>query len=642
MLLVLLLAVLVSSCSAKREFYIDWENDRFVKDGETFQYVSAGMHYFRIPHQYWEQRISAAKSAGLNAVQTYVAWNAHEPQPGNYNFEGDLDIVRFIKQVQAQDMALILRVGPYICAEWNFGGLPPWLLGRPYLAQVKTSDKGYMVPVIEWLRVLGPMIKPLLYANGGPIIMIQVENEYGSFGCDHNYISDLANYFQEFFGPDIIYFTTDGPGGYKCGSLPGTEPLFTTIDFGVGSDAAADFAKLRIFQPHGPSVNSEFYTGWLDHWKHGHSKRAADKLGVSLDELLALNASVNLYMWHGGTNFGLSSGAQYRNGLIANPTSYDYDAPQSEWGDVKLDKYWAIRNVTEKYFPGNKMPVPQDSKKLGGISVKLRLTGLLVDQIGPKTLLKKYPLPHFMEELGVFEGIVAYQHEVTAGKPLLNVELQLLGVHDRAYVLTDGNFVQVVKREEEVKFNVTAYKTITILVENMGYIGFSKAMSNYDDEYKGLKNVTVNGCVWTNWNHYRINVTDTSMRRKVDMEEVANLSLQNQVKTKNWQGKDLLPEGPAVFSGEFVLDKSQLLDTFVNITESWSKGYLIVNNKLIGRYWPDAGPQYTLYLPGVWLREGTNTIRLVELQSHSSHPPSDYSVYLTDKPYIDGPVNPDA
>ncbi|MFT7816128.1 beta-galactosidase isoform X1 [Arapaima gigas] len=326
---------------APRTFEIDYKNDCFHKDGQPFRYISGSIHYSRIPRIYWKDRLLKMYMAGLNAIQTYVPWNYHEPVPNQYVFSGDRDLEYFLQLASDIGLLVVLRPGPYICAEWDMGGLPAWLLNKTDIV-LRSSDPDYIGAVDKWMGKLLPMIKPFLYQNGGPVITVQVENEYGSyFACDYNYLRHLTRLFRYHLGGEVVLFTTDGASvGYlKCGSLQG---LYATVDFGPGGNVTAAFAAQRYAEPNGPLVNSEFYTGWLDHWGEHHSVVPASAVAKSLNEILEVGASVNLYMFIGGTNFGYWNGAN--TPYAPQPTSYDYDAPLTEAGDL-TDKYFAIRDV---------------------------------------------------------------------------------------------------------------------------------------------------------------------------------------------------------------------------------------------------------------------------------------------------------
>lgn len=267
------------------------------------------MHYFRTQPEQWADRLAKMKYAGLNAVQTYIEWALHEPRPGLFDFEtGRKNLTRFILEAQRQGLLVILRPGPYICAERDMGGLPYWLLKHEGI-RLRTSDRRYLDAVDNWFEHLFPVLQPLLYQNGGPIIMMQIENEYGSYwACDHNYTNYLHDRFVDYFRSNVVLFTTDGNSysDLKCGAIPN---VFATVDFGTSKNLTKSFEALERYQPRGPKVNSEYYAGWLDHWAERHEVVAPKPVADTLDDLLAMNASVNIYMFHGGTNFRFEAGS---------------------------------------------------------------------------------------------------------------------------------------------------------------------------------------------------------------------------------------------------------------------------------------------------------------------------------------------
>ncbi|KAG0725489.1 Beta-galactosidase [Chionoecetes opilio] len=332
----------------ERSFSIDYDNNQFLKDGEPFRYVSGSIHYFRTLPSEWRDRLKKMRMAGFNALETYVEWSSHEPEQGTYDFSGINDLPSFLTIAQEEDLVVILRLGPFADAERDMGGLPYWLLNKNPDMRLRSSDPSYLKYVDAWFGdALLPKVKPLLYENGGPIIMMQVANEYGSYpDCDFAYTSHLRDLVRAGVGEGTVLFTTDGNGvGFlKCGKIP---EVYATVDFGSGTDVAKSFDTMRLFEPRGPLVNSEYYPGWLDHWGAPHSTVKAEAVAKTLDEMLALNASVNMYMFHGGTSFGFTAGSNMNGAFQACPTSYDYDAPLSEAGDP-TDKYWIVRNVTAK------------------------------------------------------------------------------------------------------------------------------------------------------------------------------------------------------------------------------------------------------------------------------------------------------
>uniref|UniRef100_A0A8C0H1M1 Galactosidase beta 1 n=1 Tax=Chelonoidis abingdonii TaxID=106734 RepID=A0A8C0H1M1_CHEAB len=301
--------LLDTQTASQRSFGIDYDKNYFLKDGKPFRYISGSIHYSRVPRYYWKDRLLKMKMAGLDAIQTYVPWNYHEFKPGVYDFSGDRDIEYFLQLANEIGLLVILRAGPYICAEWDMGGLPAWLLERESII-LRSSDLDYLAAVERWMGVLLPKMKPYLYQNGGPVIMVQVENEYGSyFACDYDYLRYLQKLFHHHLGDEVVLFTTDGASKHylRCGALQG---LYATVDFAPGSNVSAAFLTQRGSEPRGPLVNSEFYTGWLDHWGHPHSVVPTNTIAKTLDEILSRGANVNMYMFIGGTNFAYWNGKE--------------------------------------------------------------------------------------------------------------------------------------------------------------------------------------------------------------------------------------------------------------------------------------------------------------------------------------------
>lgn len=326
-----------------------------------------------------------------------------------------------------------------------------------------------------------------------------------------------------------------------------------------------------------------------------------------------MGASVNLFMWHGGTNFGLSS--DYNTA-----PSYDYDAPVSECGDLKLNKYWTVRNVTQEFFGSNKLPEPSPIKKLTGKRILMEAKRRLVDDLNHDNLLVKSKFPYKMEEIGYLESILAYRHKLS--KTLKNAKLRISGVHDRAYVVVDDKFVDVITRDSDKVVKLSGKHEIVIFCENMGHIAwFAGGLDAYENQYKGIGNVTVDRKILENWEHHKIDI---------------NLLRYSDIHTNDTTEQGLIKHGPTVYSGTLHLTQSELLDTFLDTT-GWGKGYLVVNGHLICQYWPAVGPQYTLYLPGVYLRKGENKITMLELQSEGK----DRVVRLTSTHLIDGPIKHD-
>uniref|UniRef100_A0A667XVK8 Beta-galactosidase n=1 Tax=Myripristis murdjan TaxID=586833 RepID=A0A667XVK8_9TELE len=573
-------------------------NDCFRKDGEAFRYISGSIHYSRIPRVYWKDRLLKMYMAGLNAIQTYIPWNYHEPSPDQYNFSGDRDVKHFLQLAQDIGLLVILRPGPYICAEWDMGGLPAWLLSKKDIV-LRSSDPDYIAAVDKWMGKILPMIKPFLYQNGGPIITVQVENEYGSyFACDYNYMRHLTKLFQSHLGNDVVLFTTDGAGlNYlKCGSIQG---LYATVDFGPGANVTAAFAAQRHAEPHGPLVNSEFYAGWLDNWGRAHTTVPSAIVTKALNEILSLGANVNLYMFIGGTNFEYWNGAN--SPYAPQPTSYDYDAPLTEAGDL-TEKYFAIKEVIKMHRKIPEGPVPPTTPKYAYGAVKMK---------------KAFGFVLYRTKLPV---------NCSTPTPLSS---PLNGVHDRAYVSVDGVAVGILERNKVLTVNVTgkAGNLVDILVENMGRINYGGGIN----DFKGLvSNLTLGSDLLKDWAVYSLSIDDAVSQGLLgEIESTATDSPQNHTLSL-----------PAFYSGSFIIpdgipDLPQ--DTYIKLPD-WRKGQVWINGFNMGRYWPSRGPQVTLFVPSSILSTAApNNVTVLELEAApcTSGP---CTVEFTDTPILNAPV----
>ncbi|MFJ9080767.1 beta-galactosidase family protein, partial [Streptomyces sp. NPDC102278] len=326
------------------------DDDGFRLDGEPFRFLSGGLHYFRVHPGHWRDRLRKARLMGLNTVETYVPWNLHEPRPGEFRMEGGLDLPGFLDLAAAEGLFVLLRPGPYICAEWEGGGLPSWLLADPDI-RLRSRDPRFLAAVDDYFRQLLFPLRSRLATRGGPVLAVQVENEYGAYGDDTAYLEHLADSLRG-CGVDVPLFTCDQPADLERGALPG---VLATANF--GSRSAQSLAALRAVRPSGPLLCTEFWIGWFDRWGGNHIVRDAEDAAQELDELLATGASVNFYMFHGGTNFGFMNGANDKHTYRPTVTSYDYDAPLDEAGDP-TEKFNAFREVIAKYAPVPTEPLP--------------------------------------------------------------------------------------------------------------------------------------------------------------------------------------------------------------------------------------------------------------------------------------------
>jgi len=576
--------------------------NQFQLDGQPFRILSGAMHYFRVHPDYWEDRLLKLRAMGLNTVETYVAWNLHEPRPGEFHFDGGLDLERYLTLAGSLGLKAIVRPGPYICSEWDFGGLPSWLLAGPGM-RLRCAYSPYLVAVDRFFGALLPRLAPLQITHGGPLIAMQVENEYGSYGNDKTYLRHLEELLRS-LGIDVLLFTSDGPNDQmlQFGTLP---HIFRTVNF--GSKAVDAFAKLREYQPVGPLMCAEFWNGWFDHWGEPHHTRDPQEAASALEEILALGASVNLYMFHGGTNFGLLSGANeapYPN-YQATVTSYDDDAPLDEAGDP-TPKYFAFRDVLSRYtsLPDLPAPTPLPKLALGPVELNQSVDFFETLDVLSRPIFSATPEP--MERLGHNVGFILYRTQVDAPgtkASLGKVPLTIRDIHDRALVFLKGHPIAVLEREfhqnsVEVEIPSTGAQ-LDILVENMGRVNYGAGLT----DRKGITEAVLLGQqLLFDWKIYPIRLD------KLSALPFAPLKNTN---------------GPAFFRGAFTV--AELHDTFLALP-GWTKGLAWINGFCLGRYW-NRGPQKTLFIPAPLLHSGANELIVFEL--HGAEKPV---VELVDKP----------
>ncbi|MCL6442407.1 MAG: beta-galactosidase [Alicyclobacillus sp.] len=568
------------------------EDGQFTYDGVPIQIISGSMHYFRIVPEYWEDRLVKLKACGFNTVETYIAWNVHEPIKGQFNFDGLADVERFIRMAGDLGLHVIVRPSPYICAEWEFGGLPAWLLSDPDM-RLRCFHPPFLRHVDEYYDVLIPRLKPLLCTNGGPIIAVQIENEYGSYGNDKRYL----NYLKEALvsrGVDVLLFTSDGPEDFMMqgGMLDG---VLETVNF--GSHPGEAFAKLRQYQPHGPLMCTEFWIGWFDHWGEQHHTRDAQDAARVLDDMLALGASVNFYMFHGGTNFGFYNGANHQEKYEPTVTSYDYDSLLNEAGEP-TEKYHAVRDVISKYvrLPELDLPAPAPKKAYG--EVLLTEHASLFDTLSSLSEPVARTCPEPMEQLGQNYGFILYTTQVSG--PRDHGQLIIQDVHDRAIVFLDGKVQGVVERwnpGQSVPLSVPKEGArLSLLVENMGRVNYGPHLR----DRKGItEGVRLDNQFLFDWTIYTLPLDDLSRVQYRSLRE----------------GSGEVLEGPRFYRGHFLVDV--VADTFLALP-GWTKGVVYINGFNLGRYW-EIGPQKTLYVPGPLLRAGENEIVIFEL--HGTNAP---------------------
>lgn len=558
--------------------------ETFYLNGKKFKIISGSIHYFRVVPEYWQDRLEKLKSLGCNTVETYIPWNAHEPFKGEFHFDGMLDLVKFVKLAQELGLYVILRPSPYICAEWEFGGLPGWLLKEDGM-RLRTYYEPYLKHVRDYYDVLFPLITPLQITEGGPVIMMQVENEYGYYGDDKRYMEVMRDYMTE-RGVKVPLITSDGPfaDSLQCGTIDNVLP---TGNF--GSRTEERFEVLQQYTKGGPLMCAEFWVGWFDHWGNGgHMTGNLEQSIEDLDKMLELG-HVNIYMFEGGTNFGFMNGSNYYDELTPDVTSYDYDAVLTEAGDF-TKKYYEYQRVIGKYtqLPQMEFSTKIVKKGYGEVFVKEQVDLFAVLEDLAEPIRNNFPLN--MEKCGQNYGYILYSTSLKWEKGV--EKIRLWGANDRAHIFVDQKhaltlYDRELLKEAELREEFHQGEQLDILVENMGRVNFGPLMEH---QRKGIGDcVQINGHKHYDWTMYPL-----------PLEHVEQIDF-----TKGYTGK-----GPGFYKFELFAEETG--DTFLEL-EGWGKGCVFVNGFHIGRFW-EIGPQKRLYIPAPLLHQGNNEIIVFETE----------------------------
>ena len=576
------------STSAPHTFALG--EDDFLLDGRPFRIISGELHPARIPVEYWRHRVRMVKAMGCNTIALYVFWNYHEQAEGAFDFTtGNRDIASFIRIAQEEGLWVLLRPGPYVCAEWDFGGLPAYLLRDPEI-KVRCLNPHYMQAVERYISTLARIVRPLLVANGGPILMVQIENEYGSYGNDREYLARLKEIWQQngVAGP---FYTADGPTAHmlEAGSVQGAA---------VGLDSGSDESHwdlARSIQPRVPVFSAETYPGWLTHWGERWAQPSTSDLLTEVRFLLSHGKSFNFYVAHGGTNFGFTAGANSGGkGYEPDVTSYDYDAPVDEQGRPTA-KYLALRDLLgEQRPPGSRLPpIPDPIPAIAVPEFQMRAHASLWDNL---PIAERSVQPRPFEMYGQNQGLMLYRTTLVGRK---SGRLVITDLHDYATVFVDGGYIgQIDRRLGENAIDLPASTTpapvLDLLVEGMGHINFGAQMI----DRKGITDrVTLGGMTLMNWEVFPL---------PLSARWVASLP-----------ARAVSGARPGVFfRGTFRLDA--VADTFIDVT-GYRKGVVWVNGHNLGRYW-DVGPQMRLYCPAPWLRVGENDVVVLDLHMTEPRP----------------------
>lgn len=589
---------------------------QFRLDGQPFVIRSGEMHYPRIPRAAWRERLRMARAMGLNTVTTYAFWSQHEPQPGQWDFSGQNDIRTFIRTAAEEGLQVVLRPGPYVCAEVDFGGFPAWLLRTPGL-RVRSMDTRYLAASARYFKRLAQEVADLQSSRGGPILMLQLENEYGSFGRDHDYLRAVRAQMQS-AGFDAPLFTSDGGAGrlFEGGTLA---DIPAVVNFGGGADdAKASIAELAAWRPHGVRMAGEYWAGWFDHWGEQHHSQSPDDAARTVEWMMQQGVSFNIYMFHGGTSFGWLAGANYSGKEPYQPdtTSYDYDAALDEAGRPTA-KYHALRSVIARHLDQPLPPVPAAPQPQALAPFALQPAGSVLAQLPQLAQGQPSRWARAMEEYGQNYGYILYRKKLAQAA---QGKLVLEGLHDQATVLADGKVIGRLDRrlnESTLTVDLPAGTQLDLLVEAMGRIGFGGKLV---DDNKGItRGVKLGDDELEDWTVYPLPLDSASLGR---------LAPQNAAAPANAAADGAVP---GFWRGSLQL--AHPVDTFLD-TRGWGKGQVWVNGHHLGRYW-QIGPQQTLYLPASWLKAGANEVLVL-----STEAPTASTMQGLAEPVFDTPAQP--
>ena len=580
----------------------------FTLNRKPLQILSGSLHYFRVPRMYWEDRILKLKAMGLNTIDTYVPWNAHEPEPGVFDFEEDLNLKSFLHLADVYGMYVILRPGPYICTEWDLGGLPSWLLRDPDM-KLRTMYKPFLDASDKYLDKVLAIAKPYQFTFGGPIIAFQIENEYGTYGTSNEYMQYMKDGFEKRGVKELMFVcdNEDGIGKYKL------EGVLQTINY-MSRNADRIIEKLEKLQPNGPLFVTELWVGWFTHWRKKSNIVKVKDVKKAVTKILERGGSFNLYMAHGGTNFGFMNGANADDdgsNYEADVTSYDYDAPVTETGGVD-EKYDMLKQLIVEYSKPKNLPwISTENTKTGYGDVEfahyMTLDDLMKAQPHEK-LTSEYPMPMEMlpinNKAGQSYGYIVYEKVVPHSVEFLKVKK----VGDYARVLMNGRLIHTnPEGYHDIKLNLKSHlkadtkNLLQIIVENCGRVNYGRSL---DIQRKGIVgHALFDEKRVKDWSIY-------PLQFKQDFVE-------NITSSSNWKVTKKDPDvsvrdKPVLYKGTMFVHAAPR-DTYLNM-RGWGKGVVFVNGRNLGRYW-DVGPQHFLYLPASWLRRNENSIIVFDLNT---------------------------
>ncbi|MBO4663567.1 MAG: beta-galactosidase [Bacteroidaceae bacterium] len=567
----------------------------FMLNGEPFVVKAAEIHYPRIPQQYWEHRIKMCKALGMNTICIYIFWNIHEQKEGVFDWSGNNNVAEFCRLAQKNGMYVIVRPGPYVCAEWEMGGLPWWLLKKKDI-KLREQDPYFMERVKIFEKEVGKQLAGLTIQNGGPIIMVQVENEYGSYGKNKPYVSEIRDCLRSVGFDKVALFQCDWSSNFTDNGL---DDLVWTMNFGTGANIDDQFRKLKQLRPDAPLMCSEFWSGWFDKWGGKHETRSSKDMVAGMKEMLDKNISFSLYMTHGGTSFGHWAGAN-SPGFAPDVTSYDYDAPINEYGQA-TPKYTELREMLQQYSKKKLPAVPKAIATTTVPSFRFTEYAPVFDNLPEPIVTEKVKT---MEEFNQGWGSILYRTSLPELKK--PAKLHIAGGHDYLQIYVDGKYIGNLDRRNGDKDLVLPScrkgAQLDILVEAMGRINFGRAIK----DFKGIEGtvdltIEIDGNDYTaqlkNWKNYLFPDTYEYMQKQAykPLTDVKPLKNGDRV--------------PGYYKAQFTVSK--IGDTFLNF-ESFGKGLVYVNGHALGRIW-EIGPQQTLYCPGCWLKKGKNEIIVLDI-----------------------------
>ncbi|MEG1311407.1 MAG: beta-galactosidase [Romboutsia sp.] len=584
------------------KFYI---REDFYFNNEKVKIISGALHYFRVVPEYWVDRLEKLKALGCNTVETYIPWNLHEPKEGLFEFEGAKDISKFTKLAQELGLYVILRPSPYICAEWEFGGLPGWLLKYQNM-RVRSNCKNFLNAVDKYFKVLFKHIAPLQLTQGGPVIMMQIENEYGSFGNNKKYLKNVKDIMIK-YGCEVPLFTSDGAWNevLEAGTIL-DEDILPTVNF--GSRSKEQFGYLKEFMEKNninkPLMCMEFWMGWFSNWGQEFKRRDAQDAANELDLVLEMG-HVNMYMYHGGTNFGFYNGTCYRDEIMPQTTNYDYDALISEHGEF-TEKYYKFKDIISKYVDIPNVEFSTIINKISKKNIKLK------NKVSLFNTLDKLATPIYNEETLNMEaldqnfGYILYRANI--GKKNDLERFKIYGMDDRAQIFINESYHSTLYKEKFSGRNQTLSlqkeedNILDILVENVGRINYSPNLLS-PTQRKGIKGgVAIDIHLHNGWEHYCL-----------ELDNIDKVDFKGKYKENT----------PAFYEYEF--EVNELGDTFLN-TEGFGKGVAFINGFNLGRFW-DIGPTNYLYIPAPLLKYGLNKIVIFETEGKYKD-----TISLNDKP----------